>query len=392
MSTVEIWHVPLGRKLDLTREDLGVPSIPDLWDRLRSDKRPVADRGLQCLTCKEERPHAPEWMYLREHSDGAREAVHFNPSIGAHPAKTESDEHKAYKERIATIGETAGFQVAVEDAGIGRRTDVTVHGLGIDVGWEVQLSTITDATVRDRARTAWNAGLTPSWMTSAKQLSELLRHAPWSLTNFTPWREIRSGKAIQIRGGARQLRMEHCSRIPGPCPVKKRGKCDSWHGQWRVANPTLDDLVRGSASGEWVPVIVPQSRWNNRWWVRPEDRDTYAESVGGLPTEDDLRRGHAKAGHSVLSTAAMERICRYGEGGTFIPRRRVVHDQGQSVDASAVTVSHPVARPPKPTIVPPSPEITPGRCSAGVTPCGAPARLYPAGWRCEAHRPGAFRH
>lgn len=28
-------------------------------------------------------------------------------------------------------------------------------------------------------------------------------------------------------------------------------------------------------------------------------------------------------------------------------------------------------------------------CEAGVTACGAPARLYPCGWRCETHRPGA---
>lgn len=26
-----------------------------------------------------------------------------------------------------------------------------------------------------------------------------------------------------------------------------------------------------------------------------------------------------------------------------------------------------------------------GTCTAGVTPCGEPARLYPGGWRCGAH-------
>lgn len=26
-------------------------------------------------------------------------------------------------------------------------------------------------------------------------------------------------------------------------------------------------------------------------------------------------------------------------------------------------------------------------CDAGVTPCGAEARLFPAGWRCAEHAP-----
>lgn len=28
-----------------------------------------------------------------------------------------------------------------------------------------------------------------------------------------------------------------------------------------------------------------------------------------------------------------------------------------------------------------------GTCTAGVAPCGEPARLYPTGWRCDDHRP-----
>lgn len=28
------------------------------------------------------------------------------------------------------------------------------------------------------------------------------------------------------------------------------------------------------------------------------------------------------------------------------------------------------------------------KCGAGVTPCGAPARFYPAGWLCSDHAPG----
>lgn len=35
--------------------------------------------------------------------------------------------------------------------------------------------------------------------------------------------------------------------------------------------------------------------------------------------------------------------------------------------------------------------VTPGRCSTGNPRCGKRARLYPCGWRCPDHRPGAHR-
>lgn len=32
-----------------------------------------------------------------------------------------------------------------------------------------------------------------------------------------------------------------------------------------------------------------------------------------------------------------------------------------------------------------------GVCGHGTVPCGAPARLYPHGWRCDTHSPAAAR-
>lgn len=37
----------------------------------------------------------------------------------------------------------------------------------------------------------------------------------------------------------------------------------------------------------------------------------------------------------------------------------------------------------------PRPIVTPGRCSTGQPRCGKTARLFPCGWRCEDHQPGA---
>lgn len=42
-------------------------------------------------------------------------------------------------------------------------------------------------------------------------------------------------------------------------------------------------------------------------------------------------------------------------------------------------------------VAPPIPRPMPGKCNAGVTPCGAPAQFYPCGWRCADHSPAAER-
>ncbi|CAL9530408.1 hypothetical protein SUDANB126_04031 [Streptomyces sp. enrichment culture] len=44
-----------------------------------------------------------------------------------------------------------------------------------------------------------------------------------------------------------------------------------------------------------------------------------------------------------------------------------------------------------PVIVEPPPRRGPQPCDTGNPACGAPARLYPAGWRCDRHRPTTYR-
>lgn len=380
-----VWHTKLRLEIDLTKPDLGHPGIPVLWDLLYDDKRPVPARGLQCLECRNLRPDCPEWMFLRVQGD-VRQAVHFNPKIGPHSSKNESDEHKALKERIYTAADRAGLQVNAEDRSTDgrRRTDVTVTG-DVPVAWEVQLSNITANTVTKRARIAREDGLTPSWVTSAKKLSEVLRGAPWSLTNYRPWQEIRDGREVLVAGGVRTLEMVHCNRLPGPCPVKKTGKCNDFHGTWEVYNPTLDELVCGSAAGNYVPIIVPQSRWLNRFWVSSKDRDIYAASVGGLPTEADAQHGRTKVAVSSLSQQELDRVCRYGEASLYRSLPRQVFDRGQSFDASVVTIP---GQRTSTYAAPIAGRVVRGRCEAGLIPCGQAARLYPCGWRCQSHAPG----
>ncbi|MFJ2017219.1 aromatic ring-opening dioxygenase LigA [Streptomyces nodosus] len=39
----------------------------------------------------------------------------------------------------------------------------------------------------------------------------------------------------------------------------------------------------------------------------------------------------------------------------------------------------------------PAEEKPPPTCDTGRPLCGAPARLYPAGWRCDEHHPRSYR-
>ncbi|MBD0693017.1 hypothetical protein [Streptomyces sp. CBMA123] len=388
--THSIRHIQLGIDINLSEDDLGNPGMPGLWKLLRSDKRPVPERGLQCMECMEERPHCPEWMYVYERA-GVRIAAHHNSKI-RHVSGPESDEHKALKERIAVAGERGGYPVQMEDASTkrSRRTDVTVHGAGgRNIGWEIQLSTITEGTVRNRSAIARADGLTPSWVTSAKGLSELLRSAPWALTNYKPWREIKAGEPIRVAGGVRHLEMIPCWRLAAACPSGRKGRCNDHHGEWNLdTNISLDDLVTGTAAGTYVQVLMPMSRWINRFWARREERDLYDYSVGGLPTEEDVERGRARIVRpSAVTPKELDRMCRYGQDTGVRSGPRFVLDKGQPLAAPSLTI--PAQRTCAPPLVGP---VRRGICSAGTVPCGVQgARLYPGGWFCDAHRPGHDR-
>lgn len=378
-----VFHVGLDLELNLTEPDLGYPGLPGLWERLRADRRPVPQRELQCMQCREARPACPEWMFLTER-DGIRFATHHNPNIGDHPSN-ESDQHKALKERIAHAAELGGFRVEVEDrAEHGRRrTDVLVKGAGdLLVGHEVQLAYASVASVKKRAKLARDDSILPLW-TAVDPKHNCINLVPWAQTDDFPWRHIADGKDLQLRGGVRTLRMERCDLSnPEPCPVRVRGKCGQLHGKWVPTFPyQLDDLVRDTAAGEYVPVIVVGKRLNRRWWVRAADRDRYADSAGGLVTEEDLRRRRRAKVVEPASPRPLDDECRYGQDSGIRAAPKAAPD---SDDADLPVITEAVQWSASPHTAPIR------RCVYGVGtgPCGkSPARPYPCGWRCEEHKP-----
>lgn len=379
-------YVPLDIDLNLTVPDLGHPEYPGLWELLRADKRHVPDRQLQCIQCRHARPDCPEWMYLNER-DGIRFATHWNPNIAEHPTN-EGDQHKAFKERIARAAEQGGHVAELEDRSESgrRRTDVLVKGpAGLAVGWEVQLSYASVESVRKRARIARGDGITPMWAT-VDLTREFINKVPWALMPDMPWKQIADSRNLLVRGGVRSLDADRCDWAnPLPCPVKGRGRCGQLHVKWASKGGIqLDELVRGSAAGEFVPIIVPGQRITNRWWVRTADRDRWADSVGGLLSEDDVQARRAAPTSRAASPQPLETECTYGQDSGFRSPAASPQDGGDFI----------VTTPPPAIPAPPRPQRRPGLCGAGAgnSPsgrCDAQASLYPCGWRCDEHRPGA---
>jgi hypothetical protein len=180
-------------------------------------------------------------MFLTERN-GVRFASHHNPAIKDHPS-VESDQHKAFKERIARAAELGGFTVELEDrAEHGRRrTDVLVRGAGdLLVGHEVQLAYATLASVMQRSKHARSDGITPLWTTVDPQ-RDFINHVPWALTDNLPWRVISEGGKLQIRGGVRSLQMERCDlRNPDRVlPARTAGAFSSTAGGFQRSRMSL---------------------------------------------------------------------------------------------------------------------------------------------------------
>lgn len=382
-----VYHIGLGIELNLTEPDLGHPEYPGLWEILRADDRHVPERGLQCLQCRETRPDCPEWMFLTER-DGVRFASHFTKGIPDHPT-AESDKHKAFKDRIVGAAEHGGFQVTTEDRSEDgqRRTDVLVKGADdVAIGWEIQLSWASLASVQKRSGLARRDGITPLWA-SVDRTREFIDRVPWALLPDMPWYQIQDNRQLLIRGGVRRLGFYRCVwSSPFPCPAKGRKRCGQLHGTWESADKVLlEHLVEGSAGGEYVPIILPGKRIR-RWWVSPGDRDKYADSVGGLPTEDDLAQHRKPSPATVVDPKEIDPHCRYGEDSGYRAEPATVRDDGATVISAA---TFPLPLPERPALGP----VRRGCCGAVANPadpsglCGQRAVLYPCGWRCDVHRP-----
>ncbi|MER6342340.1 hypothetical protein ABT258_36370 [Streptomyces tendae] len=280
-----VWHKKLRILLDLTRDDLDHPELPDLWDTVYKTDRfygrlgvPVSERDLQCGgVCRDLGVEAP--MHLRMRG-GRREAVHERREDEERHIAPMSDEHKAYQERILRAAEEGGFTGDSEvRTRIGRswiQTDTLVEGAdGRRIGWEVQLSTIDESGlrgVRSRAAKAAKNGITPAWHTDRLAYAQR-NDTHWTRSDHLPAFVIARTGDLRIVSGFRVLDFWHCDiHALYPCPYGVR-RCGKAHATPKPRDVLFDDMVRQTAAGTIVPIQFRAGKTVHRYWVTSADRD-----------------------------------------------------------------------------------------------------------------------
>lgn len=330
--------VEVGLELDLTRDDLGQPDLPGLWERLH---RNCHEGTLRCID-PEHPPGAPPWLYLRQNEDGTREARHIS-GVEHHTTTGESSERKALKERIARAAQSAGFEADIEQRAENgrRRTAVLVRGDGMLLGCEPQLSPITSQTVRLRSRKAADDGITPMWMTNSTT-SKVIDQAPWARIDRKIWHEYLNDTELPVRGGVRSLQIEQCSRRGTVCPDKKAGRrCRGWHGTWTDARQLqrFDDLIVRAAARDLVPVNVRHSATRSVWFwapaadlekIEPTERGDTNLPLGGMIVQTEG------------SPRLREQACRYGQDSGHRSPRAVAGDDAEPVSVSLTESAMPL--------------------------------------------------
>ncbi|MGW0608706.1 hypothetical protein [Streptomyces sp. NPDC002640] len=288
-----VWHTTLDLELDLTRDDLGHPDKPGLWDllydydRLQATHRvPVSQRGLRCAgICRDAGVVA--WMHLRLQANGRRVAVHEKAEDEARHTAAMSDEHKAYQERIVRTAEESGFHANTEVRTPAGRTwiqsDALVdNGDGLRIGWEIQLSstpTHGHRTVRNRVNKAIKGGITPAWHTDRREYGTRT-DAHWTRSDYLPAEVIARRGDLRVVSGFRLLDFWHCDLTAVyPCPNGVR-RCGEDHVTPKPKDVLFDDLVRKTASGLIVPFEHKVGAKTMRFWVPSDDRNRYNDTFG----------------------------------------------------------------------------------------------------------------
>ncbi len=327
-----VWHTRYRIKIELSHADLGNPDRPGLIDEILV---PIAERERDLLECigRHEENHCPAeeagrspWMTIRQRTvNGVTTFVPAHLPLRIEPTAEESDKHKAMKERIARAAHEHGFAAEVEARAVdGRiRTDVLVTGPGGRVGWEAQYSPIAAATVRRRSTRAVAHGITPLWVTSDSR-SALIERTPWVQVDDRPWEVIASRQSMLIRAGARYLQHWKCDgHNPRSCPDTGASFCGRFHAHWDLPalcipqkpTPGVDDLVITSATGDWVPMRIPNPedpQITSRMWVPAPDRALWRE-ITAEPEPDITEPEPPKEGELTFTHQPLDTRCRYGE-------------------------------------------------------------------------------
>ncbi|MGW7385270.1 hypothetical protein [Streptomyces sp. NPDC054794] len=402
--------------------------------------RPVMERDRHLLMCVESRLGRvckaemsgvrSSFMYVRKHRgpDGLLRYRAAHLPTAYEMTAEERDVHKATKDFLARTAQAAGLEVLVEKASKFRasRPDVTIVGAGgVSLGCEAQFYNASPGTVLRRSRAHAEAALTANWVTHDDRF-HLIDRANWMLINKVTWRQIADAADLPLVGGYRVLVEWLCTATSERrCPeggLKEKTGCGKVHLQWDTPQRSSDEgtgwtsfmgdgkrvtvgqTLVGAATGGVAPLFVPSRkdrRCGSHLWVPTKDREKWADYRGVEPPTFEEAAEPDDEVH--FSGRDADTTCQFGET-TWKPSAPLKKRGIDSVELT-ITVDGPgrplvgLSIPPQRTDEPPRPARraapsfplpTPGVCEIGRPRCGQVARLYPGGWRCEQHRPGAM--
>jgi len=358
------------------KNDRGVVDAAELtdaeWEQLRArNVNSTKARIVQCAKCWE-MYHEVQWLKTYNTGRGTRVVSHQpgESRLDHDYEPVETAEHRAYNNRAFKIGEDEGYKPRREAWAPNRKTraDVLLTGT-LTIAYEHQHSPFS-ATGRysapERTRLAQAVGRTPMWHAThdkVRGLVPILRTdggLPLRVIENTNYRH-------EFRGGIYRIDIYTCTVREGhECPSGKFAGCGKPHARGTVTAGQLDDVLRGAPVGAYMPVtdarVIRAPRF---FWTDGASYDLYLAYVASpdtLPLLDGATANAARTqsgsrtGHSQMKEAEIE----------------ATRSRATGFPAPAI------GRPPA------------GFCDAGQVRCGKPARFYPAGWRCDDHRPTSY--
>lgn len=378
------------------RQDHGVIDAALLteheWQQLR---RRSAEAGgapkaklIKCAKCWL-KYSSEQWLSPKVNHLGTRILAH-QPGEGrpdhAYEA-VEGPEHRAWKSHYVLIGEDEGFTTEVESRTPDGNTisDVALTGtLTIDCQHQHSpFNTTHRYSAPERTRLAAAAGRTSMWHTTSRKVRG---QVPILRTKNPPLAVIESlNYRHDFEGGIYRIEIYKCDvRWGHECPDRKFSGCGRPHARGQLTTAHLDDVLRGAPVGKFMPMYdVEVIRAPRFFWTDAASYVQYLAYVGALDpmpllggTRTEQRKSRARSGEGHSRAKEQELNSRREKAASFVPR-----DPGASS----------VEEPEKP-IAPTNTRPTRGVCDTGRPLCGAPARLYAAGWRCEQHVPRGIAH
>lgn len=426
-----VYHPATGRRFDLASA-----SAADIaFLRTLRDDLPSREHGLICETAGGS--DEDKKMYAYRADDDTWWCRHFpgHGHIGAHRVEPESDAHKRGKEYALSAYDRGGIRGATEiSSDNGTKSDVIGFG-AVTSAAEIQASSKDARIIKARDTKARRAkaittpgyarslesGIQPVWTQIHDGAADWLHQVPSIRTTirYGVWSERMPQPGTVGAAGVRTIDPEPCrpgSRW-GNCPHLGSGFCGGWHAYATVRTGlTVDDVFVQAASGTLVPIRYSEYVYltdlasvglytelgGNGIWIpgKPgSPRGTGPCRYRMHTAEDEQERvAREQAEHARIESqrVELERVEREQVLGdrywNMYRLARLRREERERVERHSES-PQPMRSPGEVVAVATQAGLNAAarylpRGSCSCPGCGSePARLYPCGWRCDAHKP-----